>query len=66
MAVISLILGGTVGFISALIGLVTLDISLLAALGLWSGVGMVVAVALIMMAMTPKLQPDTQRQAREA
>lgn len=66
MAVVSILLGGMAGFFSALIGLITLNISWLMALGLWSGVGALVAAVLLLIALAPKSQPAARHQTRRA
>ena len=54
MAIVSLIAGGMVGFFSALISLVALNASWMMALGIWSGIGTLVAVGILIMALAPK------------
>ncbi|MGV8951857.1 MAG: hypothetical protein ACOH2M_12190 [Cypionkella sp.] len=54
MAVVSMILGGMAGFFSAAVGLIALNLSWLAALGLWSGVGTAVAALILALALLPK------------
>ncbi len=60
MAVVSMIMGGCVGFFSALFGLVLLNVSWIAALGLWSGVGTLASAAVLAFVMMPRrrAQPD--------
>jgi hypothetical protein len=60
MAVVSLLLGGCVGFFSALFGLVILNVSWIAAFGLWSGIGTIASVAVLALVMLPRrhAQPD--------
>lgn len=60
MAVVSLLMGGCVGFFSALFGLVVLNLSWVAALGLWSGVGTLASAAVLIFALVPRrrAQPD--------
>lgn len=57
MAVVSILFGGMVGFFSAAFGWIALDFSLLAALGLWGGVGGAAAVAIIVLALLPRQRP---------
>jgi formate-dependent nitrite reductase membrane component NrfD len=66
MAVVSILLGGVAGFFSALIGLITLNISWLMALGLWSGVGTCVAAVILLIALTPKSSAVAGHQTRGA
>lgn len=59
MAVVSMILGGMAGFFSAAVGLIALNFSWLAALGLWSGVGCAVAALILAMALLPRSPATT-------
>ena len=52
MAAIATILGGTTGFLSALVALVLFNASWLVALALWSLCGIAVALLLVALAMT--------------
>ena len=52
MAAIATILGGTTGFLSALVALVLFNASWLVALALWSLGGIAVALLLVALAMT--------------
>jgi len=54
MAVVAILFGGMLGFFSAIFSLITLDISLLAAVGMWAGVGAIVAVAVLALAFLPR------------
>ena len=54
MGVVSVLMGGCVGFFSALFGLLILNISWIAALGLWSGVGSVASIVVLAYAVLPK------------
>ena len=54
MAVLSMLTGGVMGFFSALIALVVLNISWIAAIGLWTGVGTVCACVILGVAMAPR------------
>lgn len=54
MAVVAILFGGMVGFFSAIFSLIALDISLLAAVGLWAGIGAVAAVAVLTFALLPR------------
>lgn len=49
MAAISAILGGTLGFIVALMGLFAFHLTALQALSLWSGTGVLTLVALMVL-----------------
>ena len=54
MAILSLLTGSVVGFVSFLVALFSLDISLLAALGLYSSVGLLtMGFALVALAVPP-------------
>jgi formate-dependent nitrite reductase membrane component NrfD len=66
MAVVSILLGGVAGFFSALIGMITLNISWLMALGLWSGVGTAVAAVILLIALAPGSVTLARRQTRDA
>lgn len=52
MALVSMIFGGIVGFLTALVALI-LGSPLLLAFAIWSGTGLVVALALILIAVLP-------------
>ena len=54
MAVVSMLMGGCLGFFSALFGLVVLNIGWIAALGLWSGVGTLASAAVLAFALLPR------------
>lgn len=54
MAAIAVILGGAVGFFSALVALILFNASWLVALGLWTIGGMAVALILIGFALQPR------------
>lgn len=54
MAVVAILFGGMLGFFSAVFSLIALDISLLAAVGLWAGIGAVAAVAVLVFALLPR------------
>lgn len=53
MAPVSMILGGIVGFLTALLAWI-LGSSFLLALAIWSGTGLIVAVALILIGLLPR------------
>ena len=54
MAIVSMIAGGMLGFLSAVFSLVALNVSWMTALGLWSGIGCAVAALLLGCAMWPR------------
>jgi len=54
MAVLSVLTGGVMGFFSALVGLIVLNVSWMAAIGLWTGVGTVAACVILGVAMVPR------------
>ena len=54
MAIVSMIAGGMLGFVSALFSLVALNVSWMTALGLWSGIGCAVAALMLGYAMLPR------------
>ena len=54
MAVLSVLTGGVMGFFSAVAALVLLNISWLAAIGLWTGVGTLAACVILGVAMVPR------------
>ena len=58
MAFVSMMMGGCVGFFSALLGLVILNVSWIAALGLWSGVGTLASIAVLGFAMLPRRRSE--------
>ncbi len=66
MAVISVILGGCLGFMSALFGLAVLNVSWIAALGLWSGVGLIAAAFVLAYAMLPRRPAQADMGAKHA
>lgn len=66
MAAIAAIMGGTTGFISALVALILFNASWLLALGLWVLGGMVVALVLIGMAMMPRRETAQPMSAKHA
>lgn len=53
MALVSMILGGIVGFLTAVVAL-ALGSPLLLALAIWSATGLIVAAALILIALLPR------------
>jgi len=61
MAVVAILFGGMVGVFSAVFSLIALDISLLAAVGLWAGIGTVAALAVLVFTLLPR-----QRSAHSA
>ena len=54
MAVLSVLTGGVMGFFSAIAALLLLNISWLAAIGLWTGIGTLAACAILGVAMVPR------------
>jgi len=54
MAVLSVLSGGVMGLFSAILALVLLNISWLAAIGLWTGVGTLAACVILGIAMVPR------------
>ena len=64
MAIVSLICGGILGAISALTSLILLDVSWIAALGIWSVGGALMSLGLLAMAMAPQRAPGV-RMARQ-
>ena len=54
MAVLSMLAGGVMGFFSAIVALVVLNISWMAAIGLWTGVGTLAACVILGVAMVPR------------
>lgn len=54
MAVLSMLTGGVMGFFSAVLALVVLNISWIAAIGLWTGVGTLAACVILGVAMLPR------------
>lgn len=57
MAAMAVILGGVVGFVSALVSLIVFNASWLTALALWSLGGVALALVLIMVAAGPRRAP---------
>jgi hypothetical protein len=66
MAIVSILLGGMLGFVSAMVGLATMDISWLMALGLWVGVGTSAFAVILLKSMMPKAEGRVQTLHREA
>lgn len=66
MAVVSMIAGGLLGFLSALFSLVALNVTWLTALGLWSGIGCAVAIFLLAYAMLPRRKPAKHHRPEHA
>ena len=66
MAVVAILFGGMLGFFSAVFSLIALDISLLAAFGLWAGVGAVAAVAVLAFALMPRHRSAQNTRAKHA
>ncbi len=68
MAIISMLCGSVLGMFSALTSLIFLDVSWLAALGIWSVGGAVMSLGLLAMALTPAQAPgaDGARQTAPA
>ena len=66
MAIVSVFLGGCLGFLSALFSLAILNVSWIAALGLWSGVGLIVAAGILTYAMLPRRRAQTEISAEHA
>lgn len=66
MAAVSMLLGGMAGFFSAIVGLVTLNISWMMALALWSGIGIAVAALVLTMAILPKSPAVSLREPHQA
>ena len=54
MAIVAMLAGGMMGFFSALVGLIILNISWFAALGVWTGVGTLCGIAFLVVAMLPR------------
>ena len=57
MAVLSVLTGGVMGFFSAIAALLLLNISWIAAIGLWTGVGTLAAFVILGVAMAPRKEP---------
>ena len=58
MAVLSVLTGGVMGFFSAIVALVVLNVSWITAIGLWTGVGTMAACVILGIAVWPrKLSP---------
>ncbi len=66
MAVVSVLTGGCVGFFSALFGLVILNVSWIAALGLWSGFGTLASALVLGFALLPKRRAQAKMVAERA
>lgn len=62
MAMISVLLGGVVGFISFLTGLIAFDLSVLSALALYLGVGCAFVVLGFVIHQWPTTREDTDAQ----
>lgn len=66
MAAMAVILGGVVGFVSALVSLIVFNASWLTALGLWSLGGAALALILIARAAAPRRAPAPALGAKHA
>ncbi|GLS85472.1 hypothetical protein GCM10010873_04450 [Cypionkella aquatica] len=66
MAIVSMIAGGMLGFISAMFSLVALQVSWMTALGLWSGIGCAAAILLLGYAMLPRRKAKAPHRAEHA
>jgi membrane protein implicated in regulation of membrane protease activity len=66
MAIVSVFLGGCLGFLSAMFGLAVLNVSWIAALGLWSGVGLIAAAFVLAYAMLPRRRAQSEMSAEHA
>jgi hypothetical protein len=66
MAVVSMLLGGCVGFFSAMVGLIILNVSWIAAIGLWSGVGTLASLAVLALAALPRRRGEPNLMAKRA
>ena len=58
MGTIATLLGGILGFVTALTGFAIFGLSLLQCLALWSASGLLAASALVLLAWLPHLQPE--------
>lgn len=66
MAVVAILFGGMVGFFSAVFSLITLDISLLAAVGLWAGISAAAAGIVLTYALLPRHRRAQNTRAEHA
>lgn len=66
MAVVSMIAGGMLGFISAMFSLIALQVSWMTALGLWSGIGLACGALLLGYAMLPRRKRTAPHRAEHA
>lgn len=66
MAIVSLLAGGMVGFVSAIFSLIMLNASWMMALGIWSGMGALVAAGILIMAFAPKKTAGKRAMAHHA
>ncbi len=66
MAMVSILAGGLVGFFSALLSLIALNVSWFTALGLWAGIGVFAGFAVLFWAMAPRPTQATRSRAEHA
>lgn len=66
MAIVSLLAGGLIGFFSALVSLIVLNASWLTALAIWSGMGIVVAALIGIIALLLKKPREIRVLAQHA
>ncbi len=64
MAAIFVMAGGMIGFISAIVSLTMLKASVLMALAIWSGVGLLAVVVAICFALAPRRLPPQDAEAQ--
>lgn len=66
MGAMFVVMGGIVGCISAVVSFTVLKTSLLMALAIWSGVGLLAAFVVLAIALAPRHTPSSQPDAQAA
>ncbi|EKD61911.1 MAG: hypothetical protein ACD_54C00030G0001 [uncultured bacterium] len=66
MAVVAILFGGMIGFFSAVFSLVALEVTLLAAVGLWAGISAAAAVIVLAFALLPRPRSAQNTRAEHA
>ena len=57
MAIVATLAGGMLGFLSAMAALLVFDASWLLAFGLWGGGGLLIALTVLLLALSPREKP---------
>ena len=65
MAVVLVLLGGVIGFASGTATLIFTDLGLLAALGIWTSVGLAATLLALVVALLPPRNPNAKGRPRD-